>query len=145
MTATDLKEWLLAVSGSITLLSLAVSSWLALKQYRIKLKEEERLSVSARTETDIKLVKAFSELMDLAHGRSGHVLSEKTVEFLLAHDFVPHTEMSNPLQSPRDLRPRRYLHCQWAGLLRKQHSLQLLPLARGTKYFETSRARGLRA
>ena len=95
MTATDVKEWLLVVSGSITLLSVAISSWLALGQYRLKLKEEERLSVSARTETDIKLVKVFSELMDIAHGRSGHVLSEKTVEFLLAHNFVPDREMSD--------------------------------------------------
>jgi hypothetical protein len=74
MTAADVREWLLAGSGSITLLSVAISSWLALRQYRLKLKEEERLSVSARTETDIKLVKAFGELMDIAHGRSGHVL-----------------------------------------------------------------------
>ena len=94
MTATDVKDWLLVVSGTITLLSVAISSWLALGQYRLKLKEEERLSVSARTETDIKLVKVFSELMDIAHGRSGHVLSEKTVEFLLAHNFVPDREMS---------------------------------------------------
>lgn len=95
ITAADVREWLLVVSGSITLLSVAISSWLALRQYRLKLKEEERLSVSARTETDIKLVKAFSELMDIAHGRSGHVLSEKTVEFLLAHNFVPDKEMSD--------------------------------------------------
>jgi len=91
------------VSGSVTLLSVAISSWLALRQYRLKLKEEERLSVSARTETDIKLVKAFSELMDIAHGRSGHVLSEKTVEFLLAHAFVSDKEMSDPSAVGRKL------------------------------------------
>jgi hypothetical protein len=103
MTAADSKDWLLAVSGSATLLSVAISSWLALRQYRFKLREEERLSVSARTERDIKLVKAFSELMDIAHGRSGHVLSEKTVEFLLAHNFVPDGEMSDPSAIARRL------------------------------------------
>ena len=96
MTGADLREWLLVVSGSVTLVSVSISSWLALRQYRLKLKEEERLSASARTETDIKLVKAFGELMDVAHGRSGHVLSEKVVEFLLAHNFVLESELSDP-------------------------------------------------
>jgi hypothetical protein len=96
MTAADVREWILVVSGSLTLLSVAISSWLALKQYRLKLQEEERLSASARTETDIKLVKAFGELMDVANGRSGHVLSEKTVEFLLARNGVSNEELLNP-------------------------------------------------
>jgi hypothetical protein len=103
ITAADVREWPLVISGSITLLSVAISSWLALRQYRLKLKEEERLSVSARTEIDIKLVKAFVELMDMAHGRSGHVLSEKTVEFLLAHNFVPDSETSDPSAVSRKL------------------------------------------
>lgn len=96
MKAADLREWVLAISGSFTLLSVAISSWLALRQFRLKLKEEERLSSSARTETDIKLVKAFGELMDVAHGRSGHVLSEKAVEFLLARNVVTDKDLSDP-------------------------------------------------
>jgi hypothetical protein len=94
---------MLVVSGSITLLSVAISSWLALRQYRLKLKEEERLSTSARTETDIKLVKAFGELMDVANGRSGHVVSEKTVEFLLARKFVSDEELLDPTSVGRKL------------------------------------------
>lgn len=86
MTAADVREWILVISASVTLVSVAISSWLALRQYLLKLKEEERLSASARAETDIKLVKAFSDLMDIAHGRSGHVLSEKAVEFLLTQN-----------------------------------------------------------
>jgi hypothetical protein len=96
MTAADVREWMLVVSGSITLLSVAVSSWLALRQYRLKLKEEERLSVSARTETDIRLVKAFSELMEIAHARSGHVLSEKTVESLFSQNAITEKELADP-------------------------------------------------
>jgi hypothetical protein len=103
MTASDFREWLLVVSGSITMLSVAVSSWLALRQYRLKLKEEERLSESARIETDIKLVKAFTELMDIAHGRSGHVLSEKTVEFLLGREFLLDSELADPSAVGRKL------------------------------------------
>lgn len=97
MTAADIREWILVVPGSITLLSVAISSWLALKQYRLKLQEEERLSSSARTETDIKLVKAFGELMDVANGRSGHVLSEKTVEFLLARNVISNEDLLEPV------------------------------------------------
>jgi hypothetical protein len=95
MTASDAREWILVMSGSVTLLSVATSSWLALRQYRLKLKEEERLSLSARTETDIRLVKAFGEIMDIAHGRSGHVLSEKTVESLFSKNAFNQTDLAD--------------------------------------------------
>lgn len=104
MTAAEVKEWILVVSGSITLLSVAISSWLALRQYRLKLKEEERLSASARTETDIRLVKAFSELMDVAHARSGHVLSEKTVECLFSRGAITEQELADPESLNRKLK-----------------------------------------
>jgi hypothetical protein len=96
MTASEAREWILVISGSVTLLSVAVSSWLALRQYRLKLKEEERLSLSARTETDIRLVKAFSEIMDIANGRSGHVLSEKAVESLFGKNAIGEKELADP-------------------------------------------------
>ncbi len=96
MTATEIKDWILVVSASITMLSLAVSSWLALRQYRLKLKEEDRLSASARTEADIRLVKAFSELMDVAHARSGYVLSEKTIECLFSRNAITEAELAQP-------------------------------------------------
>lgn len=103
MAAAELKDWILVVSGSITLLSVAISSWLALRQYRLKLKEEERLSASARTETDIRLVKAFTELMNVAHGRSGHVLSEKTVESLFSRNAITEEELADPKALSRKL------------------------------------------
>ena len=103
MTATEIREWILVLSGSITLLSVAISSWLALRQYRLKLKEEERACASARVEADIRLVKAFSELMDIAHARSGQVLSEKTVESLFSQKAISQSELADPEALSRKL------------------------------------------
>ena len=46
MTLSELKEWILVVSGSFTLISVAIGSWLALKEYRLKLKAEARAANS---------------------------------------------------------------------------------------------------
>ena len=46
------------------------------------------MAISARAETDIRLIKAFTELMDLAMGRRQHVLSEKAVEKLFERGII---------------------------------------------------------
>ena len=82
MNLSEAKEWLLVMSGSAALVSLAISTWLALREYRLKLQAEARAANSAKAETDVRLLKAFTELMDLANGRSGYVVSEKIIEEL---------------------------------------------------------------
>ncbi|MGQ0762687.1 MAG: hypothetical protein ACT4OT_11845 [Acidobacteriota bacterium] len=88
MSLSDVKEWILVVSGSFALVSVAVSSWLALKEYRLKLQAEARAANSEKAETDVRLVKAFTELMDIANGRGGYVVSEKVIEELFKRKFV---------------------------------------------------------
>ena len=85
MTLAEAKDWVLVISGSITMLSIAVGIWLSLREYRLKLKAESRLERSSEIETEIRLLTLFTTLMQTANGRSGYHVSEKAVEFLLAN------------------------------------------------------------
>ena len=80
MTFIEIKELALVASAGLTALLLIPGAILALFQYSVKLREEKRLATSARAETDVRLIKAFTELMDLTIGRCQHLLSEKAVE-----------------------------------------------------------------
>ncbi len=57
-----------------------------LKELRLKAQAEKRLAESATIENQIKLVKLFTELMNLANARGNSELSEKAVEILLQRD-----------------------------------------------------------
>jgi hypothetical protein len=85
MNVTAFKEWIVAVSASVSMLSVAVGVWLSLAEYRMKLRDEHRQELSADVEREIRLQTLFTELMQIANGRSGHQVSEKAVEFVLAN------------------------------------------------------------
>ena len=80
MDINQLKDLLVPISSFIALLTVSVGVWLSLKEYRLKLKSEARLSQSAQVEADIRLLKVFTEIMDIAHSRRGSVISEKSIE-----------------------------------------------------------------
>jgi hypothetical protein len=80
MVVDILKEWVLVISASATMLSISVGIWLSLKEYRLKLQVETRLKRSADIESEVRLQTLFISLMQVAHSRSGYVLSEKAVE-----------------------------------------------------------------
>lgn len=84
MDVTEVKEWILIVSASITMLSVAAGVWLSLREYRLKLRGERRQELSAEIEAEIHLQTLFTDLMQIANGREGYQVSEKAVEFLLA-------------------------------------------------------------
>jgi hypothetical protein len=81
----DIKELLVPIATSVTLLSVAISSWLALRQYRLKLRSE-------KIENDIKLVKAFAELLNLAHARSQTTDSEKFLDKLFENEIISNAD-----------------------------------------------------
>jgi ribosomal protein S7 len=85
MTIADLKEWVLTISASVSMIAVAVGIWMSLREYRIKLQAERRQQQSAEIEAEIRLQTLFSELMKTANGRSGYQVSEKAVEFCLQH------------------------------------------------------------
>jgi hypothetical protein len=75
-----ISELIAAIGAGGVVLTALVAAVFALPQYRLKLKEEQRLAESARAEIDVKLIKAFAELVDLAAGRRQHIVSEKAIE-----------------------------------------------------------------
>src|SRR5258705_200058 len=79
-TLITIKELLVPMASAFTLVSVGISSWLALRQYRLKLKSEQ-------VENDIKLVKTFCELLYLAHARTEGMYSEY-IDKLFEKDII---------------------------------------------------------
>lgn len=82
-----INSLLVPVSTSITLLITAIGGWLSLREYRLKIKAEIRLKESAELESDIKLLKLITEVIDIAHGRGGTHVSEKAIEKILSPEI----------------------------------------------------------
>ena len=79
-----IKDWLIPVASFVGILSTAVGVWLALKEYRLKLAAEKRLTESARAETDIRLLTHFTDILEIATGRKRDpVYSKEVVDKLL--------------------------------------------------------------
>lgn len=74
--AKEISILTVAVSGSITAV-------LGVLTYKLKVKAENNLKLKNEAELDIKLIKQFSELITIANGRSGYVLSENVIEHYL--------------------------------------------------------------
>ena len=84
MDLAALKDWLVPVSSAIGIVSVVVGSLLALRDYKLRARAEARLADSARIESDIKLLKLFVEIMDIAHARGASVVvSDKLFEALI--------------------------------------------------------------
>lgn len=84
MDLAALKDWLVPASSAIGIVSVAVGSLLALRDYKLKARAEARLVDSAQVESDIKLLKLFVEIMDIAHARGQSVVvSEKLFEAII--------------------------------------------------------------
>ncbi|MBM3148837.1 MAG: hypothetical protein FJZ88_02255 [Chloroflexi bacterium] len=96
MDASTLKEWLVPVSTFVTLITASIGGWLALREYRLKVKAEIRLTQSAELEADIKLLKLFTEIMTIAHTRGGTQVSEKAIEKLLSPEVIQALGLSGP-------------------------------------------------
>ena len=81
---TNLREWLLSGSAVAAILSTSFAVFKFLADYRVKVRAEARLAKSTEVENEIKLLKLFTEIMDIAHARGRAELSEKAVELLLS-------------------------------------------------------------
>ena len=95
MDLTLVKDWLVPVSTFVTLVTGSIAGWLSLREYRIKVQAEARLARAEETESDVKLLKLFTEIMDIAHSRRSHVLSEKAVERMLSPDMYDKLNLNN--------------------------------------------------
>jgi hypothetical protein len=98
--ADSLKEWIITISAAVTMLSVAVGIWLSLREYRLKLQAETRLAYSTQVDIDVKLLDQFSNLMELAHARSGNQVSETAVKAII--DAMPMDEVIGDKYKFRD-------------------------------------------
>jgi hypothetical protein len=79
-----IKDWLVPFSTSVGIVAVVVGLLLSLREYNLKLRAEARLAESAQVESDIKLLKLFVEIMDIAHARGpSMVVSDKLFEAML--------------------------------------------------------------
>ena len=79
-----IRDWLVSLSTAAGIVSVAVGVLLALREYKLKVRAEVRLALSAQVESDVKLLKLFVEIMEVAHARGQSVVvSEKLFEAML--------------------------------------------------------------
>lgn len=83
-----IRDLLIPLSAVGSLLSVAIGSLLALKQYRLKLEAETRLKETARIESNLQLLRVFTEIMNIAHARVAYYSSEKAIEAILKPENV---------------------------------------------------------
>ncbi len=79
---------LIPFAVAFSLSSVAIGIWLSLQQYSLKLKSE-------KVETDVKLVTIFTKIMNIAHARSGYVVSEKAIEKIFDSGILTESEIRN--------------------------------------------------
>lgn len=71
---------ILKIIASIVAL-VASTAWVW--EYRLKVRAERRLAESSEIESQIKLLRLFTEIMNIAHARGGYEVSEKAIEKIL--------------------------------------------------------------
>ncbi len=83
-----IKDWLIPISTFVTLITASVGGWLSLREYRLKVKAEIRLTRSSELEADVKLLKLFTEIMTIAHARGNTQVSDKVIERILSPETM---------------------------------------------------------
>lgn len=101
MMISVINDWLLPISTWVALFSVAGGSLLAVWEYHLKSKAEKRLQYTSQVEIEIRLLKLFTEIMNIAHGRSGYTVSEKAVEQLFHKDVITKADLDN-LEEPEN-------------------------------------------
>jgi hypothetical protein len=90
-----MNNLLIPISKIVALLSVSIGIIISIRQYRLKVKEEIRLSISAQSENDVKLLALFGETIDIANGRKSHIISEKVIESLFTKDIIGRKDFSD--------------------------------------------------
>jgi hypothetical protein len=85
---SGIKEWLLPISGFVSLITVAIGSWLAVNNYLLNIEAEKRLNDSTTIESNINLLTHFSKMMQMANSRYDPILSEKVIEGLFQNKII---------------------------------------------------------
>jgi hypothetical protein len=92
---TGVQQWLIPISGFVSLITISIGSWLAVNNYRLNIQAEKRLNDSSTIESDIRLLTHFSKMMQIANSRYEPVLSEKVIEGLFQNKFVTENDFKD--------------------------------------------------
>jgi hypothetical protein len=84
-----------ASTGIVSLVIITIGIWKSLMEYRLKLKAEARIAESTQIEADIKLIKHFTELMNIAHARGGYKISEKVIEEIFKNGVIDENDFQD--------------------------------------------------
>jgi len=92
---TTIKGWLIPISTSFSIVTVAMAAWQSLGEYQLKLESENRLAQSMAIESDIKLFKQFEEMISIANSRRGTYYSEAAVNQLFDNELFTEEELSD--------------------------------------------------
>lgn len=90
-----LQDWLIPISSFELLITVAIGSWITVNNYTLKIEKERRLSDSSTVESNVRLLKLFSEMMQIANSRYEPILSEKVIEGLFDKGIITAKDYEN--------------------------------------------------
>jgi len=90
-----IQDWLIPVSSFELLITAAIGSWVTVNNYTLKIEKERRLSDSSTVESNVRLLKLFSEMMQIANSRYDPILSEKVIEGLFNKGLITAKDYEN--------------------------------------------------
>jgi len=89
------KDWLIPISSAVLLITIAISSLIAVLTYRLKIEKEKRLSLTSQIESEIRLLKIFSEMMPIVDCRHDPIVSDKVIEGLFKSEIITKEDYQN--------------------------------------------------
>jgi uncharacterized protein YfeS len=81
-------EWLIPISGFVSLITISIGSWLAVNNYLLNIETEKRLNESTTIQSNIDLLTHFSKMMQIANSRYHPIISEKVIEGLFQNKIL---------------------------------------------------------
>ncbi len=88
-------DWIPVAAPVATVLTAALALRPAYLQYRLRIREDQRLAESARAEVDVRLVGLFTQLMAKAHARGeSKVVAEAVTAILTGNGPLVPTDLS---------------------------------------------------
>ena len=98
-----ISEGLVPLASAVGIFSVVVGIWLSLREYRLKIRAETRLAQSADVESQIKLLKLFTEIMNIAHARGNSHFSEKLADLMIRPEIISALNIKGGKNNIRDL------------------------------------------
>lgn len=106
MGPAGIETWLIPVAGCIVLIVISAGSWMVAYEYRLKINAESRVQDAAVVESNVRLLKLFSEILKVAHEQ---FVSEKTIEGLFSNNIITSSDSPDQIRTKLDtavIRPR---------------------------------------